>query len=209
MRSWRRTQITRLSYKHRDFHVTLVIQEKEKRWCLDGVSQRQICAGVCHLTCRHDMKMKKQTASLRRAAVPYGSYRGHRWLDEVVERIFLGSAVGQRWDKAKWAHEAQRVQSCFFSKAKKKMAVIIRQTGKTKSRRTRQPDITIVTSARLQIFKWDYMKTRGVTDEWTQIGFRLFTLLQLCKAPPPPGSRGNDCGGTRLKAVVSCLVGLC
>lgn len=124
MQSWRRTQITRLSYKHRDFHVTLVIWEKEKRRRVDGVSQRQICAGVCHLTCRHDMKMIKQTASLRWAAVPYGSYRGHRWLEEVVERIFLGSAVGQRWDKAKWAHEAQRLQSfLFFSKAKRKTAV--------------------------------------------------------------------------------------
>lgn len=26
---------------------------------------------------------------------------------------------------------------------------------------------------------------------------------------PVPGSGGNDCGGTRLKATADCLVGLC
>lgn len=56
------------------------------------VSQRQICAGVCHLEwppqcvslmCRHDIEMIKQTGGYGESGLVIGATGGHRLLDEV------------------------------------------------------------------------------------------------------------------------------
>ena len=94
----------------------------------------------------------------------------------------------------------------------------IRQTGQTQAR--------AVERARGGAMKWLQLWLLGKysneimwkPEEWLTNGHKSdFICLLFCDCvkqktpppPPPPGSRGNDCGGTRLKAVVSCLVGLC
>lgn len=166
------------------------------------VSQRQICASVCHLKwppqcvtlmCRYGMKMIKQVIGLSQGLLwelqgPQMVWWVWTMMEEEAVCIFLGCSLvvkgGAKLEEC-IKLRVQSFQTFFFFLSPKLAERLVysssqANTGRIHGARVRQPDETIVTLAPQQVFKWDYMKARGMTDKWTQIRFHLFTLLQLC-----------------------------